>query len=60
MALLPDIFSKYALSSEFIQSRKIRINHIAAHKLSVAVSDFISRLERGVLGTGFSIINLPY
>ncbi|MDX2424907.1 MAG: Na/Pi symporter [Cycloclasticus sp.] len=43
-----------ALSSEFIQSKNIRIDHIVAHKLSVAVSDFISRLERGVLGTEVS------
>ena len=38
-----------ALSSEFVHSQRIRSDHRVAHKLSTAVAEFITRLERGTL-----------
>jgi len=38
-----------ALSSEFVHSRHIRRDHKVMHKLSGAVAEFISRLQREVL-----------
>jgi phosphate:Na+ symporter len=43
-----------ALSSEFVHSSHLRCDHEVMHKLSEAVAEFISRLERDVLSKEIS------
>lgn len=38
-----------ALSSEFVHSKRLASDHIVAHRLANAISEFITRLERGAL-----------
>ncbi len=38
-----------ALSSEFVPSKHIKKDHLVVHKLSNAVAEFITRLERGAI-----------